>query len=555
MTSLMEIAKKVHSGLLTDQNKWLSSWKDIRDYFAPMRGMFKGEQPNDGKMFNQKKLLNGTPARAARDMAAGLTSGMTSPSHPWFELSLENKKLKKTKKVKLWLHTTQELLYSIFRKSNTYSVLNWLYLEFGTFGTGAVMVLSDDDKTIRYRTFTIGEYSLGVNERGEVDKFSRTFKMTIGQVVGLFGIDNVSDQVKQKYTKHEYEHYFDINYLIIPNTNIEIDKARSNRNMPFVSLYWEAKDNNGKFLSISGYEEFPILTPRWEVKNSTVSYGVGPGWVALGDAKMLQKLERDKLLGIGKIIDPPVMLDSSVEGVFNRTPGGVTIFDSTNGPNGGAKPAYQIDIRIGELENAIYNSERKIQKEFYTDLFLLLSQIQRGQKTATEVEGLEDEKRILGPVLDRMDHEILTPLITRTLNIMARQGILPEPPEEIQDEEMTYEYVSVLAKAQKAVRVGTINGIMNFVAGSAEMFPDIIDNIDIDKTIESLSEMTGTPPEIFRDKTEINRIRNVRNQAAQQQQQAEQVSGAIQGAKALSETQIGDKNAIEKISESTGTSL
>jgi len=550
----MEFAKKRHKGLYVDQNKWLSSWKDIRDYFAPMRGMFDGEQPNDGKMFDQKRIMNGTPARAARDLAAGLTSGMTSPSHPWFELSLENNELKKSKRVKLWLKDTQDLVYSIFRKSNTYSILNWLYLEFATFGTGAVMVLEDLEKVIRYRTFTVGEYALGVNEKGEVDQFARTFKLTIKQVVELFGIDNVSTQVRDKYNKYEYDTHIDIDYLITPNVN-RVTDIKNNKNMPWTSMYWESKDNNGNFLSVSGYEEFPVITPRWEVKNTTASYGIGPGWVALGDAKMLQKMERDKLLANAKIIDPPIMQDSSVEGVFNRLPGGTTIYDSTRGPNVGAKPAYQIDVRVAEMEIAIQNVERRVQKEFYTDLFLLLSQTQRGQRTATEVDELKDEKRILGPVLDRMDHEILTPLINRTLNIMARQGVLPEPPEEIQDEEMSYEYVSVLAKAQKAIKSGTIDHILNFVANSSQLNPEIIDNIDFDRTLATYSDMTGAPPDILKEKSEVAKIRDDRNKAAQQQQQVEQTGNAIQGAKTLSDTQMGDQNVLEKISELSGANI
>lgn len=553
--TLLEIAKKRHEELYVDQNKWLASWRDIRDYFVPMRGLFDGEHPNDGKMYNHKRIMNDTPVRAARDLSAGLTAGMTSPSHPWFELGLENKEIKKTKKVKTWLKDTQDLLYSIFKKSNAYSVLDWLYLEFGTFGTGATMLLDDPEKVIRFRNFTIGEYALGVNAKGEVDKFARKYQMTVKQMVDTFGIENVSTNVQSEYKNHKYETYHNIKYLIAPNDNNWPDISKGNKHYPYLALYWEDGAQAEKFLAESGFIEFPLLVPRWNVKNTACSYGFGPGWQALGDAKSLQKLERDKLLAVAKIIDPPVMVDSSVQGIFNRTPGGTTVFDSSRGPSGGARPAYQIDLRINEVEQTIFNMERRIQKEFYTDLFLLVSQTQNRQRTATEVDQLADEKRILGPVLERMDHEILTPLINRTLNIAARRGLLPEPPREIQGQELNIEYISVLAKAQKAIRSGTVDQLIGFVANSSQIFPEAVDNIDIDKTINVYGEMIGSPPEIVRDEAEIIQLRDARNQAAQQQAQSEQIAGAIQSVKDLSDTQMGEQNALERITEATGTAL
>jgi len=554
MTNLFETANKIHKDLYADQNKWVSAWKDIRDYFIPMRGLFDGEGSNDGKMYDHKRIINDTPVRAIRDLAAGLTSGMSSPSHPWFELDLEDKEIKKNKKVKEWLKTTQDFLYSVFRKSGTYGMLDWLYHEFGSVATGAVMVMEDDEKVIQFRQFTIGEYALGVNNLGVVDKFARKYQATVKQVVDEFGIDNVSGEVKQLYQTYDYEKLVDVKFLIIPNEKRLSDVAKSSRNMPFLSLYWEAKEKQS-FLSVSGFEEFPLITPRWSVKNTKCAYGYGPGWQSLGDARMLQRLERDKLIASQKIIDPPMLVPSSSQGKFNRLPGGITYYDPANGPSADIRPAYQINVDINVMNNSIENTERRIQRQMYTDLFLLVAQTQKSGRTATEINELTGEKRILGPVLERMDMEIFTPLISRTIEISARNGLLPEPPEEIQGQELKIEYVSILAKAQKAARSGAVDQIMGFVANSAELFPNVLDTIDIDKAVDVYGDMLGTPPEIFRSDAEKFALRQSRQQAAQQQQQAEQISGAIQGAKTLSDTQIGGVNALDKISEVSGANL
>jgi hypothetical protein len=555
MSSLFETANKIHKDLYVDQNKWVPAWKSIRDYFIPMRGLFDGEGANDGKMYDHQRILNDTPIKAIRDLSAGLTSGMSSPSHPWFQLDLEDKEIKKSKKVKQWLQAAQNFLYSVFRKSGTYGMLEWLYFEFGSVATGAVMVLEDEEKTISFRMFTVGEYAIGINNKGIVDKFARAYQCTVKQLVDEFGIDNVSDEVNTMYKNYDYEKLVDVKFLILPNEKRLDSMAKSSKNMPFLSLYWEAKEK-GKFLSISGFEEFPVLTPRWSVKNTKCAYGYGPGWEALGEARGLQRMERDKLIATQKIIDPPMLVPSQIQGKFNRTPGGVTYYNVQDGTSeSGVKPAYQINIDIAAINASIESSERRIQRQLYTDLFLLITQTQKSGRTATEVSEMTGEKRILGPVLERMDNEIFTPLISRTIAIAARNGLLPEPPEEIQGQELKIEYVSVLAKAQKAALSGSVDQIMAFVINSAEAFPEGLDTIDIDKTVDVYGDMLGTPPDVFRSEAERFKLRQARQQAIQQQQQAEQISGAIQGAKTLSDTQMGGQNALDKIAEMTGANV
>jgi len=552
MMTLIEIAKKNNASLYAEQAKWVPSWRELRDYFAPSRGMFPGDRPNDGRMIDHKKILNGKPMQAAASLAAGLTANMTSPSHPWFDLSLLNKELLNFPNVKLWISAIKDNLYSIFKKANTYSVLNWLYLEFAVIGTGAVMVLEDPENVIKYRTFTVGEFAFGVDANGKPNRFTRNFKMTVKQMIDEFGRENVSQTVRNLYDNYNYDASIDVCFLICDNEK-RIPEIKNNRNMPFLSLYWETAENGGKFLSISGFEEFPVLIPRWEIKNSTAAYGVGPGWDALGDAKTLQKLERDLLLANAKIIDPPMMIDSSVTGDFNRLPGGVTRFNAASGPNAGVKPAYQIDIRVNELQDKINQTQQRIDSMFYVNLFLLLSQRQTTQKTISEVEELKDEKRILSPVLERMDAEILTPLLDRTINIMHRMGKMPIPPREIQGQELVYDYVSVLAMAQKAIRTGVVDSILQFSAQYAQIFPESLDKIDMDAAIDVYSDLIGVPPQIIRDPAKVAMIRNQRQQAQQQQEQLQQAQMAIQGAKSLSQTPVSnDQNALQRAGELSG---
>ena len=77
-------------------------------------------------------------------------------------------------------------------------------------------------------------------------------------------------------------------------------------------MYWE-EGKTERPLRVSGYAEFPIVAPRWEVVGGDF-YGRGPGWNALGESKTLQELRKDYLVAQKMTIQPPMMGPSSLRG-------------------------------------------------------------------------------------------------------------------------------------------------------------------------------------------------------------------------------------------------
>lgn len=60
--------------------------------------------------------------------------------------------------VKLWLEAVQNRMNDMFNKSNLYQSLPQLYGSLGTYSTGAMAVLEDDEDIIRTMPFPIGSY-------------------------------------------------------------------------------------------------------------------------------------------------------------------------------------------------------------------------------------------------------------------------------------------------------------------------------------------------------------------------------------------------------------
>lgn len=534
------------NAMMNELQSWIPALKDIQRFVLPTRGFFQDGIPNYGKSINAKDQLDSVPRRAARTLASGISSGLTSSSRPWFKIGLQNAELMEITGVKEWLEDVQEKLMSIFARSNIYGVLNSTYEELGGFGTGCGYIDEDFDTVIRGRSFTAGEYALGQDKSGRVNSFARNYVMSISQLVEEFGFENVSPQVQNRFKNGDKDSWIKICHIVEPNTDRSPDKADFT-NKEFRSIQWEKGSAPDMALRVSGYDEFPFFCPRWQTTTTASIYGFGPGHEALGDIKMLMKFHMDRLIALDKVIDPPVQKGNAVQGEANMMPGGVTT-TSISSPDSGVRAAYQINPDLNAIETAIQKTATSIEKTFYADLFLMLANVEVGKATAYEISKRYQEKlEILGPVLANITGEMLDPIIERTFNISLRTGVIPPPPEGIQGQELKIEYISTLAQMQKAAGTTAIEQTMAFAGSLMQAFPSVVDTIDADDAVMEYAEMIGSPPRLVRSKEEVAVVR----QQKQQQMQAEQAAAAlpqtVESAKTLSETELNNGSALDAL--------
>jgi len=159
-----------------------------------------------------------------------------------------------------------------------------------------------------------------------------------------------------------------------------------------------------------------------------------------------------------------------------------------------------------------------IRQAFYVDQLLL----GQGQNmTATEVLQRNEEKmRLLGPVLGRMQAELLQPLISRSFALLLRDRLLPAPPEKLQGQDIAFpdiEYVSPLAKAQKLTDLQAMLRGFEILLQVSQVAP-VTDYLDPDKMVQYLVETAGLPARIIRGNDEVAQLREQQAEAAQQQQ-------------------------------------
>lgn len=534
------------SQLLNERTQYVVRWKSIRDYQLPFLGCFDGEETAHHQR-RDSKVTTGTCWESNITFASGIMSGLTPPSRQWFKLAIKNEELRDNIDVSSILDERQKIMYTYLSRSNFYNAVQQVYLELA-FGQAPLAVFSDSQKGLRYVSFPIGSYCFDVGANGLPNTFLYKYRMSNSQLKEQFGLENLPKAIqydlqngKSANTKQDVFFYVDRN----PNY---IQGSINSANMPFRALYWCDKSEENEWLHVGGFQEFPVLIARYLV-NGLNPYGMGAGWFAEGDAKMLQAMNKEKLINVQMVNRPPMQSTAalSANGI-NILPGAINpIKDDANG---GIRPIVEVKSNIGEIREEIREVKESIKRIYAADLFMMLDQIEKGQMTAREVmERAQEKLQQLAPIVERVQFEFLNPLLERTYNILERANAFPEfPPEALEaldGEEIEIEYTSPLAQAQKMAGLTAVEQALAFVTSMLQIYPEVRHKINAFEMVDSYLEALGAPAKIRISTDKAQEKLNEEQKMLEQQQQAELAMAAAKPASDYS-------NAARNINEVVG---
>jgi hypothetical protein len=531
------------TALQTERSSWIAHWRELSDYLLPRSTRFYKSDRNKGTK-KHNAIFDSTASRSLRILSAGMMSGMTSPARPWFRLALPDEDLMDYAPVKSWLAETQGRMLNVFARSNTYLMLHACYEELGAFGTSASVIMDDYDALIHHYQSPVGEFALATDYRGNVNTIYREFEKTVAELVAEFGYDQCSRTTQALYNSGNLDAWVPIIHGIEPRSDRDARKA-DGKNKPWRSVYFEPgrEDAGDKVLRESGYDRFPGLAPRWHKMPGDV-YGNSPGMEALGDIKQLQHEQLRKANAIDYQTKPPLQVPAGMKGRdLDYLPGGVTYVDAPGAQNA-VSTLFNVQLDLQHLLFDIQDVRERIRGAFYADLFLMLASTVPGRMTATEVAERHEEKLLmLGPVLERLHNELLKPLIDETFTRMVQADLIPPPPEALQGVELDVEFVSMLAQAQRAIGVNGVDRFVGALGMVAQMRPEVIDKIDVDKWADSYSDMLGVDPDIIVASENVAIIRQQRAQAQAQAQQMQAAQMQADAAAKLGTVKTDEKNA------------
>lgn len=553
------------AGLRVNRYSWWVHARELADYFLPRRykWLVTSNQASRGSPINQH-ILDSTGTLAARNLSSGMMSGISSPTRLWFKLKIGRIDSTQTSPISLWLAECERLMLMVFQESNFYNSIAIAYSDLVVFGTGVMLIYEDFEDVIRCYNPCFGEYYVDNDGKFRPKVFYREFTLNVAQVVDQFGIDNCSATVKALYDDKGsgrggsgLTRELIVAHAIEPNTDPSYGFPA---HFKYREVYWEIGGSNSpqggaadspRFLRKQGYIEAPHIVVRWDLVSND-AYGRSPAMDALSDVKQLQQETRRKAQAIDKTVNPPMIADIQLKNApASMLPGGVTyIAGLMQARHPGFSSAYDSKFPVGEITEDLKEIRERIKQTFFNNLFQTASQYEtRSNVTAVEWDMRKAESLVmLGPVLERIQDELLSPIIERTFAVMARADIFPPPPPEIQGAPIDIEYVSMLSLAQAAASTSGIERVLGIAGNLAGIDPAAMDNIDIDFTLDKYSSLMNNDPRMIRSPEQLMAIRQRREQLQQQQQQQEQAQAMVEGAKNLADIDVGGgQNALQRM--------
>jgi len=516
-----------------------SYWQILKDYFY-VEAADVNRSYSEGNELDFTYLWDSNTLEAADVLASGFMSYLTPPSSKWFKLRTSNRAVMEDKKVASYLEAIEEELYHVFNKSNFYNQMFPAYKQSGVYGTSVVYVEEDIDDGLRFYTVPIKNVCIAEDGKERVREFFIEYEFTSQQAIEKFGESNLPYEITQdkdnrKQDKHKFILY------IGPRYGRDASKANK-ENMPYKVLWIE--HSKKKIVQEGGYLELPGMAHRF-YKQPNIVWGFSPAMKALPDARLLNAEAKTNLRAMMKHTDPPMAVPSNAFlRPFNANPRALNYYDPSimNDPRMMMPFANNGNPQIGMM--AMQYSVQRIKALMFNDVFLTFSGLDKQMNNPEVYERINEKMTLLGPSVGRFLSDVLQPIITRSINILARMGRLPEPPDEMLDDpRYEIEYVSRLAQAQKHTELQTLTTALGVAGNMAQIMPTVLDKIDADKVIDNVWGITGAPVSTLRDDKEVNEVRQARaEQEAQlmQMQQAQETAGVIKTASEADKNMRGE---------------
>ncbi len=496
------------------RTNWETYWQELAKFVQPMKNNPYGFRTKGDKRGDE--LLDATAIHSNELLASALHSMLTNPSVPWFSMTTGIEEIDRDDDARLWLSDAVRTMHNVLNNSNFQTEIHEVYLDQGSFGTGALSIEEDEKTFVRFQARSIFEIYVLENNKGEIDTVFRKFKMNFKQLVEAFGEKWIPQNEYNEYNNDPFNKEYEVIHCVMPREGgYTYEVAKTAKDYKFASCY--CLKDKCIMLQEGGYAEFPFAIPRW-TKIAGEVWGRSPAMKALPEIKMINKMMEVTIKAAQLQIAPPLAVpDDGYILPVKMQPFGITYYRS--GTQDEIKPLFQ-NLRLDLSLDMVNRVAEKIRQAFFIDQLQLR---EADRMTATEVNRhTEDQLRLLGPILGRQHNELLKPLIERVFAICLRRNLFKKVPAILAKREVNFIYSSQIAKVQRTQEVATITSMINSIAPILQSQPEALDYIDGDKTLQYAASAFMLPASLLRKKSEVESMRQAKQQAMQQKAREQQ---------------------------------
>ncbi|MEF9956674.1 MAG: portal protein [Acinetobacter sp.] len=516
--------------LKSARSQYESHWADCYKYGAPER---QQNFSSDSDVKSQREtertdLYDSTASDALQVLVSMIMNGVTPANAIWFKAQPDGvDDLSVLTDGERWLEDAAQFMWRNIHAANFDSESFETVTDIVAAGWGVLYTDIDREAGGGYvfESWHIGNCFIGSTRAdGRIDTIYREHEMTVEAMINTYGENNCHHSVIEK-AKTSPDDKMKLLHVIQPRK--QVGSGQINKAMPFASYHIDI--NNNHILKESGYHEFPCSVPRLRRLPNSV-YGNGQMTIALPDAKMANELMKntvrsaDLQLGGMWIAEDDGVLNPHTVRIGPRKVIVANSVDSMKRLDDGTN--FQI------ADYLLTNIQGGIRRKLMADQ---LPNIGTQQMTATEIHTrVELIRQMLGPMYGRLQTEYLQSILDRCFGLALRSGALGQPPEELLGSNLSFKFVSPMARSQRMEEVTATEQYVMSLSQFAQVDQTILDNVDFDAVAVFVGNGRGVPQNIMRTAQEVQELRQAREkaqaeakQAQQQQAMMEMAGGAV----------------------------
>lgn len=506
--SITKIFERI-SALKSARQPYETEWQEHVDTYMPGTQAFT----TSSKPWKPVSAIAAEGKDVAQTFVAQLYSGLFS--NKWFDLVPNDPNVELSAADTAMLEKMSKITLDIFAgsESNFAGQIHESLMSMVVLGSSSIFIDNSFGTDISFHTLPLSQIYYAENYKHKIDTIVRIFKFTAKQAVQAWG-DSVHEEVLKAYDKSP-EKMFEFAHCSWENS------SSKSSNDKYVSYYVDIENKHIMKVVYKPYLNF--VSSRWS-KFSGELYGHGQAKLAQSTMRGITHL-RLEMLKSAEFANNPVIMYAD-DGVMipdvlrpgTGIPGAISSLDGQRRLEPWS-PSGNNQVVLQQLEREIAT----LKSLFFLDKISLPRDATR--RTAFETSAIQQEQvRFLAPHINRIETELLKPLVETVFKMLLENGVFDEMSDTIKGLDLKVDFLSPLARLLKMENVRSEQQFLNTILPLLQFDQSQVMKINFEKIIEDAQKGTGAPAHILRDKDEVEAMKA---QQAQQQQQASQTQNAL----------------------------
>lgn len=432
-----------------------------------------------------------------------------------------------------YFEDVSQKVLSVFSKNGYYREKNLQIRDGFVLGYGLMATYENvETGKVYFKCLDPLECCLGLNESGELERFTREYLVTSYDLLSKFGVNNLPEKVLDNLksghnvTYRMLEYIGKKGFLFDPNTGFLVSGADYGKEYEHFLMFLDG-DCSEEFLEVNGFDSMPISL--WNYRTATSgAYGIGLVEKHLDDVKKLDDFERRRHSIIQYADNPAWAVPMSLQGRFSVTQGSVvTVPDKNSIP----QPIEKTNNNSYAMQmEAIADQRNKLRELFFVDLFKTMwsgYNSTDSRKTATEVSIKKSESsQLLTQQIGNLE-SVVSEEVIRTFHLLRASGKILKSNENVEafltSGEMRIEFDSVFIQRMRSYYMVEGNSsILNMVQILFQVYPDLALTINFDRLTRMLATGLGASQYAIYEQSETEQFRAEKAEQQRQQMELEQ---------------------------------